>query len=662
MGYAVILRNVCKDYYDDSVGKKKKVNAALRNVSINIKKGETVGIIGHNGSGKTTLLKTIAGIIQPTSGKISVSGVLRPFIELGVGFQPELTGRENIYLFGSIIGLTKKEVSERLTFILDFSNLGKQIDSKLKTYSTGMAVRLAFSAAMMDSPDIYLVDEILSVGDESFQKKSFSKFIELKNSGKTLIIVSHSLELLRNLCDRIIMLKEGKVAMDGSPSDVIKEYVKESYNLDLKTIGQQLRISEAKIKNLNLKIKETSDNQKRGVLFFIRRSEKERLLDEKNAEIHNLIEKISYAKNLLSNRVFNMPVEFSERHSETLKYKINAIDQLISIVRLEDSLLGKASYNNKSFLKELLNQKFNYIDDKKDKIITLLDIKSIISEQLLSEKDLSMRRSLMNELLFVINSYFYSIKAMDDDSAMSLLLRKDSDDEKVKRIKSWLSRNDLLSKDEIRLMIDNLGYEPIKDIMLKFIGHLNDITQEIRLLNDKNNKKAILRIKHLTKLKEYAKEQLSNVSNNMIRNQRNENLKIAAIEKIRLLNKKKQECSVFHTFDEMTIEILYNSVKEIKNPVFGIGIYDEDGFHIAGPNTKFHNFNIRSINGRGYVRYKIPRLPLLEGRYSVSCAIHSKDSFKPFDIRNRTEMFYVKSQIKDMGKLFIESEWSHQRL
>ena len=663
MDNAVVLRNVCKDYYDNSVRKRKKAaNTALRNVSINIKKGETVGIIGHNGSGKTTLLKTIAGIIQPTSGKISVSGTLRPFIELGVGFQPELTGRENIYLFGSIIGLTKKEVSERLAFILDFSNLGKQIDSKLKTYSTGMAVRLAFSAAMMDSPDIYLVDEILSVGDESFQKKSFSKFIEVKSSGKTLIIVSHSLELLRNLCDRIIMLKNGKVAMDGSPSDVIKEYVKESYDLDLRTISQQLRISKAKIKILNSRIKEAAENKKKGFLSFIRRSGKEKLLDEKNAETHNLVEKISYAKNLLSNRVFNMPVEFSERHSKTLKYKIDAIDQLINIVRLEDSLLGRASYNNKGFLKELLNQKFNYLDNSKDKIITLLEIKEIISEQLLSEKDISMKTSLMNEILFVINSYFYSIKAMDDDSAISLLLSKNSNDEKVNKIKSWLLKNDLLSEYEIKIMLDNLGYEPIKDIMLKFIGHLNDIIQETRLVNDKGNEKTMVRIEHLTKLKDYAKEKLRCVFDNKSRNQRNKDAKIVSIEKIRLLNKNNQECSVFHTFDELIIEIVYNSVKEIKNPVFGIGIYDEDGFHISGPNTKFHNFNIKSINGRGYVRYRVPRLPLLDGKYYVSCAIHSRDSFKPFDIRNRTEMFDVRSQIKDMGKLFIESEWSHHRL
>ena len=205
---------------------KKEYRQILRNINLDIKKGETVALIGTNGSGKSTLLKLMTKIIYPTKGKILIDGKLTSLLELGAGFHPDFTGRENIYFNASIFGLTKKEIEERVDKIIEFSELGDLIDTPVRTYSSGMYMRLAFSVAINVDADILLVDEILAVGDQHFQDKCFAKLIELKNSNKTIVIVSHSLNSVKKLCDRAIWIYEGKVRMDGNTENVIEEYLK----------------------------------------------------------------------------------------------------------------------------------------------------------------------------------------------------------------------------------------------------------------------------------------------------------------------------------------------------------------------------------------------------------------------------------------------------
>ena len=191
-----------------------------------IKKGETVALIGVNGSGKSTLLKLMTQIIFPNKGTIETKGKLTSLLELGAGFHPDFSGRENIYFNSSIFGLTKKEIDERLEQIIEFSELKDFIDNPVRTYSSGMYMRLAFSVAINVDADILLIDEILSVGDQHFQEKCFNKMRELKKEGKTMVFVTHSMDSVRNLCDRAVWLYEGKVKMDGNTDEVINEYLK----------------------------------------------------------------------------------------------------------------------------------------------------------------------------------------------------------------------------------------------------------------------------------------------------------------------------------------------------------------------------------------------------------------------------------------------------
>ena len=203
-----------------------EIHHVLSNINLDIHKGETVALVGVNGSGKSTLLKLMTKIIYPTVGKISINGKLTSLLELGAGFHPDFTGRENIYFNASIFGLTASEIDARVSDIIEFSELGEFIDSPVRTYSSGMYMRLAFSVAINVDAEILLIDEILAVGDQHFQDKCFEKLTELKNSGKTIVIVSHSLDAIKQLCNRAIWIYEGKLRMDGSTDKVVEEYLK----------------------------------------------------------------------------------------------------------------------------------------------------------------------------------------------------------------------------------------------------------------------------------------------------------------------------------------------------------------------------------------------------------------------------------------------------
>ena len=204
---------------------KREKREVLKGINLRIKQGETVALIGVNGSGKSTLLKLMTKIIYPNKGKITTNGKLTSLLELGAGFHPDFSGRENIYFNASIFGLTKKEIDERLDNIIEFSELGSYIDNPVRTYSSGMYMRLAFSVAINVNADILLIDEILSVGDQHFQEKCFNKMRELKQQGKTMVFVTHSMESVKSLCDRAVWLYEGQIRMDGNTEEVVNEYL-----------------------------------------------------------------------------------------------------------------------------------------------------------------------------------------------------------------------------------------------------------------------------------------------------------------------------------------------------------------------------------------------------------------------------------------------------
>jgi len=197
---------------------------ALKDINFKVKRGETLGIIGPNGSGKSTILKLVAKVMSPTKGKVTVRGKVSPLIELGAGFHPELSGRENIYLNGAILGLKRKEIDKNFKSIVDFAELWDFIDQPIKHYSSGMYMRLAFAVAVHVDPEILIVDEILAVGDTEFQAKCFKKMVEFKKNGVTIIFVSHVLDQVRSFCSRVIYLNHHSIQSNGTPEIVCKQY------------------------------------------------------------------------------------------------------------------------------------------------------------------------------------------------------------------------------------------------------------------------------------------------------------------------------------------------------------------------------------------------------------------------------------------------------
>ena len=211
----ILFRN--RSRYEDRI--------VLDGISFEVKKGEAVGLIGNNGCGKSTMLKLLTRIMYPDSGSISIKGRVSSLIELGAGFHPDMSGRENIYINSSIFGLTKKEIDSRLDSIIEFSELGEYIDNPVRTYSSGMYMRLAFSVAINVNASVLLIDEILAVGDATFQAKCFNRLREIKASGTTIVIVSHSLGQIEQFCDRSIWINNGKIAMAGKPREVHPAYL-----------------------------------------------------------------------------------------------------------------------------------------------------------------------------------------------------------------------------------------------------------------------------------------------------------------------------------------------------------------------------------------------------------------------------------------------------
>lgn len=237
---AIEIRNMSKSFkiqYDKAkdlksllvIHKRGRVNTiqVLKNISLDIKKGDTVALIGTNGSGKSTLLKLMTKIYYPNAGTVETNGKLTSLLELGAGFHQDFTGRENIYFNASIFGLSQKEIDARINDIIEFSELGEFIDEPIRTYSSGMYMRLAFSIAINVDAEILLIDEILAVGDQHFQDKCYAKLKELRDSDKTIVIVSHSLDVVKELCTRAIWIYKGEFRLDGDPTYVIDEYLKQ---------------------------------------------------------------------------------------------------------------------------------------------------------------------------------------------------------------------------------------------------------------------------------------------------------------------------------------------------------------------------------------------------------------------------------------------------
>lgn len=300
------VKDVCKSfkiYYDKGNTLKERLlfkkrnryeeHEVLKKISLNVKQGEVVGLIGQNGCGKSTLLKLMTRIIYPDQGSIEVSGKVSSLLELGAGFHPDMSGRENIYMNASIFGLKKEEIDARIGDIIKFSELGEYVDNPVRTYSSGMYMRLAFSVAINVDADILLIDEILAVGDANFQRKCFDKINHLKAIGKTIVIVSHDMTNLKRLCDTVYWVKDGEILMFGEPDYVIDQYIENTYKQGFNQEKEEvIEVKEEQLQQNEIVEETTEDNQE-------------------DVDIHNLNEQ--------AKRACIAPARWGKREVEILK-------------------------------------------------------------------------------------------------------------------------------------------------------------------------------------------------------------------------------------------------------------------------------------------------------------------------------------------------------
>jgi len=638
----ISLKNRFEDFY------------ALKNISFNLKKGEALGIIGENGSGKTTLLKIIAGILKPTSGTIDIKGKIMSFIELGVGLQPEFTGRENIFLYGVLLGLPRNEIKKKLNSIIEFSGLKKFIDAKLRTYSTGMQMRLVFSTAMMNNPDILLIDEVITVGDESFQKKSFNKIENLKNNGKTIIFVSHSMEQIKTICDKAIFLKDGKIKTIGYPDKVIALYLESVYKTNKNSIfnnlNKKIRMISRLEKDQENIINSISKTKKNVFNRFKIKSIEQKIeknkwkIDELKFSLSNLFENYKYVLetnlNLIQHKLefaYNKNNERLIKKLENQKYEI--LENLKNLLIIKIRFCDKSEKNEIiQTLKMLMREQLDFLKGTKREINVLKELKELLEKEIKQTKNQKIKEKLLREVEDMFIRIFHLGKESEYD---------------IKNIKRNIKRKKLNDEE----------LEDIIVVLRKTILNINDSIFNLQLkkknyLISKNKEKAISIEKEISGLKQKRKKLIDEMSKKQKitgTQRKNSNIKIISV---RFLDLSDTETNRFRPGSKFTIEINYNALKKVNNPVFGIGIFKDDGTHITGPNTKFHNFKIDFIKGKGKVYYTVDSLPLLEGNYLVTVAIHPYNSFTPYDVHTKLYNFKViKNHIPDFGTFYINAHW-----
>jgi ABC-2 type transport system ATP-binding protein len=307
---------------------------ALKDVSFEVKKGEFFGILGRNGSGKSTLLKILAGVYTANKGHLKIDGLISPFLELGIGFNPELSGRDNIYLNATVLGLTEKEIDAKFDSIVAFSELERFIDQKIKNYSSGMQVRLAFAVSIHANREILLMDEVLAVGDSNFQSKCLREFARYKEMGKTVILVTHDIGTVQRYCDRAMLLRNGEVVKIGSAEEVGNEYIYQNMSDEEKRIikeQEQVKIKaekdmiQAQIEAEKLKGKALEEEKSRLEAEKLRQAEEQKRLEEerknKVAEITNVefLDKDGKVKNVFETGGAELHFGDSEGYLEQLK-------------------------------------------------------------------------------------------------------------------------------------------------------------------------------------------------------------------------------------------------------------------------------------------------------------------------------------------------------
>jgi lipopolysaccharide transport system ATP-binding protein len=339
---------------------------ALKDISFSLEQGEVTGIIGRNGAGKSTLLKLISNIVAPTHGQIKINGRISSLLEVGTGFHPELTGRENIFLNGAILGMNKHEIARKFDEIVDFSGVETFIDTPVKRYSSGMFVRLAFSVAAFLEPEILILDEVLAVGDSEFQKKCISKMSQVSKNGQTVLFVSHTLPSIQSLCANCILLNKGELIIHDKTAKVIDLYLQENQNIEISSDGNLLATC-IEFKLLNIKNEETS--------FFLQKELMKFQITYNSTKKINGVSLAIGINSQFDQRVTSFWSEFNGQHFD-LEVGINTFEVVVPEIKLIPSIYSITTYLGKNgvVIEEIKNKMMLTIgiDTKKNVVVPLV--------------------------------------------------------------------------------------------------------------------------------------------------------------------------------------------------------------------------------------------------------------------------------------------------
>jgi ABC-type polysaccharide/polyol phosphate transport system ATPase subunit len=604
---SIVCNNVSKTY----TVKREKI-PVLSSINFAVNPGEVVGFIGKNGIGKSTLLKLICDIHPVTEGKITVNGTIRPLIELGDCFQDELTGLENLYLYGSFLNISEKILDERLDEIIENANLPSDfIHKKLSTYSTGMRARLAFSVALIADMDILIIDEILSVGDTEFAYKSFNKMRELKKQGKTILVVSHSLQDLQQICTRIIYLKDKNIAYDGDPSEAIMNYLQDIISESEERYLPKIQSNMDMIHNI--KVSQSSDKSNSG-----EKTNKELLRYENEA--YSMIQELAAIYSNICQQLDHKKIMTQDEDElRMIRQKIALLSSKLLTIKQH---LFYLSISEKEFLDTFLELKNYYYaqirntDETKKKLNILQEFKSFLENETLSQN-----KDIQEELQGVRCQIEYLLK----------------------------SEKEMVKKENFGILSrfgNNVGEIYCKNL-------ISSIQEEsLRLLSLKLDSKQYEEIK--AKRAELIKEFRSFLIDNVDIIHEPEFM----ITHCFLTDGKKEEKYVFSEEEKINIHISAKTKQELKDIVVGVGLYTQDGYHISGPNSHFHGHVIEKIDNELHTTFSIEPSQLLNGTFMITISLHSTEDYTPYDIHDNFYFFKVQpKKTKDFGILKLDSHW-----
>lgn len=616
MRYALSVENVSKVF----PSQKAENFAALRNLTFNVEKGDCFGIIGPNGSGKTTLLKILGGLIEPSEGKVHANGKILRLLDLGAGFNEELTGRENIYLYGSLIGISKSDIQRNFDKIIEFSNLKKFIDYKLKEYSNGMVLRLAFSVIIISNADILLIDEALAVGDHEFQSRCVYALKLLKEKKKTIVLVSHDMPLVEALCNKAIFLKNGKIEEHGNTKKVIGSYITFSSENEFKTDYENIITKERELRKTARKDVKKGifsifrlKNQQENEVFF----SKVELLDDINKMVRKTRDYLeSY---LADNKPNKTTVEMVGRIKEILKIKkelepdkdMRDFEIFLSSIRLSETAIDK---------RELFDEFLNHFIYKMNKAKN--------------------KKELINSLRHKVNHFF----ASEFDSKLNYYM--------LKKYRNIVGNYAKELEDEDLDFVENLNFD--LDFTTRNVLFRVDIEYDNSCLDfdeAKRNKNSILvndiekKIKYLEKIREDIIKEF------IIKKKRKGSF--IEIKKLEFHSEQKSAKREFSQNESIILTIYFESKKSIRDVVFSISIEKDDGTIVAGPNSASQQIDVK---GNGKIECILEN-NFLPGIYVVSATIHTRNSYKPLCTIEKAAYLRITGEKINTGIIRINSKW-----